>query len=610
MAETSRQVINLGQRVRNRSAKAAKAGKGLKTVTKRIKLQGRDRHGKLVNTVLRATIIQPRGLVQKQNERENPDRTAEDLGQVDLPVSHVEDEDEFRELVHGRDLLVAPPFNLRTLAMMKDNSTELAQAIRTMVVNTVGFGWTLRELPMREELRKKLEPQIIEERQRISAMLSTVHPQLSFTMLRNRVQEDRHATGQGYLELISSGRGDLVGINHAHGHSIRMTKRSGKPTRVVVERVRPDLGFQTEEVVFHTRFRRFVQIRNKRLVWFKEAGDPRMLDAKTGEFAPADETIPLRRRATELIPFRIYNPTTPYGVPLWIGNLFSLFGSRAAEEINFNTLSRNNVPSMFVIVENGSLTEKSIERLTEFVESQIQSATNYSKFIILEGESLEEGSPNPEAFRIKIEPLKNIQQDDELWQKYDHNNRDKIRQAFRLPQIFVGRSEDYSRAVADTSRDIADEQVFAPERSEDDHLINRFILSRWGARFHTFRSNHPNITDDIELIRMMAFAERSGGMTPRRADRIVRDIFGDDIGPLPQGIDLDRPFSLQFAEAQGGGAGGGSGGAQSAGDVTKTVTGLVDLRKRIETELSSRALLDGAGREGGVSNQELIEGAY
>jgi len=457
-------------------------------------------------------------------------------------------------------------------------------------------------MPMAEEVRQRFASQILEEKQRISAMLKVVHPNQSFTMLRKQAQEDRHGNGNGYLELISTGRGDLAGINHAHGHSVRMTKRDRRPTKVTVQRVRPDLGFALEDVDFQHRFRRYVQVRQRKAVFFKEAGDPRQLDKLTGKFAKKDETIPLGRRATELVHFKIYNPVTPYGVPLWIGNLFSLFGSRAAEEINFNTLSRNNVPSMFVIVENGSLTPASIQRLQEFVESQIQTAANYSKFILLEGEAIEEGSPNPESFRIRIEPLTNIQQKDELWQEYDSNNRDKVRQAFRLPPIFVGRADDYTRATADTSRDIADEQIFAPERDDDDFLINRFIMSRWGVKFHTFRSNHPNITDDIELIRMMAFAERSGGMTPRRADRIVRDIFGDDIGPLPKDIDLDRPFSLQFAEAQSQGrAQGGAGGARTAGNLAKGMIGdLVDLRKRIGDELDTRALLL-------PNNQQLLE---
>jgi hypothetical protein len=98
------------------------------------------------------------------------------------------------------------------------------------------------------------------------------------------------------------------------------------------------------------------------------------------------------------------------------------------------------------------------------------------------------------------------------------------------------------------------------------------------------RHNHPNITDDIELIRLMGIAEKSGAMTPRRADRIIRDVFQDDIGPMPEGIDLDKPFSISFAEAQQGMT---PSEAEPA-ETEKMIEGLLDLRGRIERELDKR----------------------
>ena len=40
------------------------------------------------------------------------------------------------------------------------------------------------------------------------------------------------------------------------------------------------------------------------------------------------------------------------------------------------------------------------------------------------------------------------------------NNRDKIRSAFRLHPIYTGESQDYTRATADTARQVTEEQVF------------------------------------------------------------------------------------------------------------------------------------------------------
>lgn len=904
-----------------------------------IKLHGRDTDGNRRTAILKATAI----------GADSPD-----------PHSHADEPDPFADSRFGKHKIITPRYSLGELTALKEKSTELIQCISSMVTNTVGFGYQLRERRMAENLRQKFEDEIELERLRLVAMLDTIHPTKSLTMLREAVKDDQHSNGNGYLELIDHPRtGDLVGANYVRSYEVRLTEVSDRPVKVLVPWVNPDKNFTYETKPMYHRFRKFVMLRRNKPIWFKEAGDPRVLNKMTGEY---DENTKSGRKATSLLHFKVHSSVTPYGVPMWIGNLFSVYGSRSAEELNWTGLKNNMIPSMFVVVENGVLTDKSIERLKEWTEQQVANSLNRSKFLILEGQTLEEGAPTPANFRIRIEPLAQLQKDDQLFQDYDKNNRDKVRQSLRLPPIFVGRchsddteyltdkgwrlyegvsagdklatfntntgllefqeftnryryhfdghllhlqnrgvdalvtpshrmwtraataatrtekewefveaqcledirgkiggcveipvsadwvgeevqefvipggwrangwdpskpsknvtkdteryerakvkyadrrvsmgafltflgyfvsegsttktrgpitlsqkagdtadhmiacfeelgfgpyvvesrpdelnigichgglwewlrdhcgtccyekrlpqwvlslaprqlylvlqamiegdgsrdprgtfdsfsytttskilndqlhemclklgfalttrvvpherwrtrycsygtrktrhllkvadqiepalykghvscfsvpngtlvtrrngrvlisgnSDDYSRATADTSRDIADEQVFAPERARDDFFFNRFVLARWGARFHIFKSLNPNITDDIELIRLMAFAERSGGMTPRRADRIVRDVFGDDIGPLPKGIDLDTPFSISFAQAQQGmqQQSGGKKLAPAPADqqAGKLVSGLLDLRKRIETELEDRVL--------------------
>jgi len=539
-----------------------------------IKLHGRDSEGNKRTAILKATFI------------DSPDSNLP-------PSSNADEPDPFSDKRFGKHKILTPRYPLGQLTALKEQSTELTQCIRSMITNTVGFGYQLRERRMPDGVRDKFKEEIEIERLRLTAMLETVHPTQSLTMLRESAKDDQHSNGNGYLELIDNPRnGELVGVNYIRSYEVRLTEQDKKPTKVFVPWVNPARNFTYELKPMSHRFRKFVLLRHGKPIWFKEAGDPRSLNKQTGEY---DENTPPSIRATSLVHFKVHSTLTAYGIPDWIGNLFSIYGSRKSEELNYTSLTNNMIPSMFVIVENGMLTQASITRLREWTEQQVAASLNRSKFLILEGETLDEGAPAPPNFKIKVIPLAQMQKDDQLFQKYDANNRDKLRQAFRLPPIFVGRSDDYTRATADTSRDIADEQVFAPERSRDDFLINRFILSRWNARFHTFRSNTPNITDDIELIRLLAFAERAGGMTPRRADRIVRDVYGDDIGPLPKGIDLDIPFSISFAQAQQGMQGSSRSGSQSptlpADQQTgKLISGLLSLRKRIEDELESRVL--------------------
>ena len=442
-----------------------------------------------------------------------------------------------------------PLYDLDYLAELPERSTELSQNIRAMVTNTVGFGWQLKERPMDEDEHKKYKAQISKEKGLLSARLQAVHPTESFIALREMELYDKHSVGNGYLELIENARGELVGISHVRGHFVRLTEKDKDPVYVKVPVVRPEDGYKLDYVGMWHRFRKFViELSTGGNIWYKEAGDPRTMNRETGEFT--DKPLLDYQRATALIHNKIYNPRTPYGVPLYIGAAVAIAGSREAEEVNYNSISNNMVPSMFVVIENGALTDGSITRLTEWTEQKVARAKNRSAFIILEGEASNEGLPDHGQFRIRIEPLASAQNNDELYQKYDENNRSKVRESFRLPPLFLGRMGDYNRATSIVSKALADEQIFAPERDHNDFLVNRFILSRWGARFHVYRSNHPNITDDTELIKMMAFSERSGGMTPRRANNIMQDVYGDGLGPMPKGIDPDVPFSITFAEAQ------------------------------------------------------------
>lgn len=538
-----------------------------------------DKSGKLHNVVLKATIIEAgealghyRSLLRKQDD--GGEGTEE---QRPVPgASRAQEDDPYVRLAGGMAQIIEPPYDMSFLALAADNSSELGQNVRAMVTNTVKFGWTLKETAEFAEMddteAEKHKEAIKAEKRALRAHLSAVHPKLSLTAIRSMAKFDKHLTGNGYLELIETPERKLIGINHVHGHTVRLTALDAEPIEIDVPVV---VDFKIEKTKMATRFRRFVQMRGQKLVWFREAGDPRFLDKDTGEFKAE---LPFEKRATALIHHRVYTMHTPYGIPEWIGALFAFHGTRAAEELNFNSL-QNPVPSMFIIVENGVLTPGSITRLKEFIE-QVGRSASMTKAILLEGEPSEEASPHPQQFKIKVVPLTTMQVRDELYQEFTKNNRDTIRQTFRLPPIFVGRADDYTRATADVSRDIADEQVFAPDRDEDDELFNRWaVIGGWGSVYHVLKSMNPNITSDETLVKMANALEKSGGMTPRLANVIARDVLGRH-APLPKEIDPDVPYSLQFARAQ---AGAGAGGVSQ-----QVVESMIEMRKRLEAELGDR----------------------
>jgi len=463
--------------------------------------------------------------------------------------------------------VVQPPFDMLTLAMLPEHSSELNQCVEAMEINIEGFGH-----------RQKSRVDTSEMSEAPKALLNEVHKESvfltnffeyateeSFVYFRRKLRKDLETTGNAYYEVIRDAKGAIQSFKHIPSYQMRLTRIDAESTEVEqpVLELQDDGSIKVTKIKVWRRFRRYVQSRaihrrNLSLVgskkrWFKAFGDPRVLHNDLGKFQGTKGgpvAVPEKHHANEIVHLKLYCARSPYGLPRFAGNLLSIFGDRAAEEINYTTFRNNNIPSMVVLVSNGQLTEGSVQRIESFVESQIQGSDNYSKFLIIEGEGMIDEGEEAGQLKIEIKPLTADQHNDALFQNYSKNNQDKIRRSFRLPPIFVGRSDDYTRATAESSRRLADEQVFAPERDEFDQHMNRHIYPEMGVRFHKFRSNSPNTTDNGQLVKILAGAEKTGGMTPRIARFLLGDILSMDIqDDFPADFPVDVPFSLTMAEA-------------------------------------------------------------
>lgn len=466
--------------------------------------------------------------------------------------------------------VIEPPFDMLTLAMLPEHSSELGQCVEAMQINIEGFGHRQKSRVKLDDPNEKdavpdaLRKEVLQERTFLANFFEYATEE-SFVEFRKRLRKDLETTGNAYFEVIRDVKGKIQSFKHIPSYQMRLSKIDDEPVEIErpILELQPDGSVKVKKIKEWRRFRRYVQSRaihrrNLSLVgtkkrWFKAFLDPRELDNEVGKFKGAKDgpkSIKSTRQANEVVHLKVYSPRTPYGVPRYIGNLLAVFGDRAAEEINYITFRNNNIPSMVVLCSNGQLTEGTIERIESFVEAQIQGSDNYSKFLIIEGETTAEEGEEAGQLKLDIKPLTRDQHDDALFQNYSKNNQDKIRRAFRLPPIFVGRSDDYTRATAESSRRLADEQVFAPERDEIDSLMNRNIYPEMGVRYHKFKSNSPNTTDNEQLVKILAGAEKTGGMTPRIARLVLADILSQDIGDdFPVDFPADAPFSLTMAEA-------------------------------------------------------------
>lgn len=470
---------------------------------------------------------------------------AEVLGGKEVVASNKLEEDPFQGL-YGKGSVIEPPYDLRVLTILPEYSNILPQCIAAMETNIDGFGFTLEPVEGVEPEDDRFPDEVMAERRRVMNFFKYCNPEESFTKIRRKTRQDIETTGNGYWEILRNGKGEIAGIEHLESYTMRLTPLDKEPTDIVLLVKTEDNNY--EEIHHRKRFRRYVQIRDGQTVYFKEFGDPRLICAKTGEVLTEEEAKkPDVVLATEVIHFKIYSPRTPYGIPRWIGTILSVRGSRQAEEINYEYFDNKAVPPLAVLV-SGRLAKDSVKRIEDYIENNLKGRQGFHKILVVEAETI----PNPMApagqkAGIEIKPLTDAQQKDALFVVYDEKNQEKVRSSFRLPPIYVGKTTDYTRATAEESKRVAEEQVFSPEREDFDFMINRLLFPAMGVKYWKFKSLAPKADNAKDMTDMLNVFTKAG-MTTREARQMMEEILNKELFD-PQNADwLDEPLEIYLTK--------------------------------------------------------------
>lgn len=432
--------------------------------------------------------------------------------------------------------VLEPPFNMNALLRMPRENNMLRQCIDAMVTNVEGHGWRLEFVGQEGQ---EETPAAKAEKIALENLLDVPNDDHSLQELRERVRRDLEHTGNGYIEVGRDQRGRVTFVAHLPAHLVRLTVKDVEPVPVRV--TMPREGEAAEQTVTKT-FRRFVQLVGTRRVFFKEYGDPRPINPSTGR---VDVGLPIEQQATEVVHLTQYAPGTPYGVPRWINQMPAILGSRQAELTNLDFFKENAIPAMALLVSGGMVTQSTIDEVEEQFKA-VQGRRSMNRLLVIEAHGDEEAASQDgtiPAPRLELKPLQNDRQKDALFQTYDHNNMSKIRSAFRLPPIFVGLAQDYTHATAKTSFEVAESQVFGPERARMDDVWNSKVLGTYNPQFWAFRSLPPRISDPTDVISAVTSFNEVGALTPNVAIGLANDFFDLEI-PSVEAAWGDLPFSL------------------------------------------------------------------
>ena len=408
--------------------------------------------------------------------------------------------------------------DMRGLKVLVDNSTILPQCIRAYKSNIAGFGISVKYA----EDYDAETPEMKAEWDALKQIIALLNMDMQAKEIFENVIRDRETYGIAYCEVIRNQVQEVVELQFIiDTPSIDMTY----PLQPYVD---TEYFYKGTAINRKKKFRKFRQNVGGKTVYFKEFGDPRIMDKRNGEYiGEADNPIDIDDQANEIIEFRI--GSMPYGEVRWIGQVLTVDGNRRAEVLNNNYFRHGRHTPLMILVKGGTLTDSAFTKLKEYIDG-IEGESGQHSFLVLETDTLETATAftDPKQPEVEIKDLAAILQKDELFQAYQENGRKKTQSAFLLPDLYVGYTTDFNRATAQTAMEVTEKQVFQPERTSLAWAVNQKLLNGYRFKYVEAQFDEPDITNPDDIQKILNITERAGGMTPNTAKELTYEVLGKD----------------------------------------------------------------------------------
>lgn len=455
-----------------------------------------------------------------------------------------------------RDLtLLNPPYDLSVLRSITDLSNILNQSIEAYKTNVVGFGMGIRYKV--EDLEET--PEMKAEWNQLELLVKDLCYERPAKEVIEEVISHFEECGNGFLEVIRNGKGEVVGIDSIKPEYMAVTKLN----RVVNE-------FGQDIKVRYFCFRDpLMDSGVESGTWYKTFGDPTPLNVNGSVGKEGSGT------ATEVIHLKKGDFQDPYGIPRWIGALIKVIGNRKADELNYRYFTQGRHIPLAITLENAQLTAESEATLQSYANA-IGGEENQHKFLLLEAEKVgpsDEMLGMEDKFKpaIRMEKLADILQKDALFLEYDENVIQAILSAFRLPPIYVGLSTDYNRSTVETAKELTEEQVFQSLRETYEWRINS-IFREYNFKYVEIFFKTSNIVNMEDIKAILDPAIEAKAVAPNDLRDIVGKVLNKPLGPF-DGDEYNKPIITN-----------------SQGNSVNSLTGVVDLEKAYgKTETSELA---------------------
>ena len=387
--------------------------------------------------------------------------------------------------------VITPPYNMYELSSYYDTSFTNHAAIDAKVANVAGLGYhfemsatTLMTLQdANDKKSKSLAKKKVERlKTQLRLWLEKTNDEDTFEETMAKVLVDLESTGNGYLEIGRTVRGDIGYIGHIPAITVR------------VRRLRDG----------------FVQIIAGTIVYFRN------FQAKNPNPITDDN------RPNEIIHIKSYSPLNSfYGVPDIVAAMSSLIGDQMAEQYNVDYFANKAVPRYVVTVKGAKLSRESEDKLFSFLQTGLKGQNHRTLYIPLPGDS--EGN----KVEFKMDPVETGVQE-ASFDKYRKNNRDNILMAHQVPLSKLGGVDASAVASAMSQDRTFREQVARPAQGRLEKRINKIIAEK--TDMVELKLNELTITDEIAQSQIFERYAKNKIMTPNeiREDLGLPQIEGGD----------------------------------------------------------------------------------
>ena len=427
--------------------------------------------------------------------------------------------------------VITPPWNLYELANFYDTSFANHAAIDAKVENIVGLGFDFQatqrtlmalEASTNETATDKARKRIERAKVEMKEWLESLNDDDSFTATMMKFYTDVQATGNGYLEIGRTVKGEIGYIGHIPATTMR------------VRRLKDG----------------YIQIIGNKVVYFRNFG------AKNANPVTNDP------RPNEIIHYKEYSPlNTFYGVPDIMSAVSALHGDQLASQYNIDYFTNKGVPRYIVTLKGAKLSEEAEDKLFRFLQTSLKGSNHRTLYVPLPGDS------DTNKVEFKMEAIETGTQE-ASFNEYRIRNRDDILVAHQVPLSKIGGGDSAAIAAALAQDRTFKEQVARPAQTNLEKMLQKIIKEK--TDILQFKFNELTLTDEIAQSQILERYVKNQIMIPNEA----REVLG--LPQLPHG---DKPLELsprQAADAKGNMAGNKTRDAERANnssDSTATVAG-------------------------------------